>query len=72
MYDDRGNTLSVGNFLCCSLEGVAFFSNYVSLPFPFGIESTLYVFLPCGMFLPCDHGVDFDISANVRIQSTNH
>ena len=25
-------------------------------------EYTLYAFLPDGVFLPCDHGLDFDIS----------
>ena len=27
-------------------------------PFPLCMESTLYVFLPDGVFLPCDHGLD--------------
>ena len=27
----------------------------------FCIESTLYVFRPIFVFLPCDHGLDFDI-----------
>ena len=26
------------------------------------MESMLYVLLPGGIFLPCDHGLDFDIS----------
>ena len=26
------------------------------------MEITLYVFLPNGVFLPCDHGLDFGIS----------
>ena len=26
------------------------------------MESTSYVFLPAGVFLPCDHGLNFDIS----------
>ena len=34
----------------------------VPLPFPFWMERTLYVFLPDGIFLPSDHGLDFDIS----------
>ena len=31
------------------------------LPFRFYMGSTLYVFLPVGVCLPCDHGLDFDI-----------
>ena len=30
--------------------------------FPFCMESTVYVFLPDGVFLLCDHGLDFGIS----------
>ena len=26
------------------------------------MDNTLYVLLPGGVFLPCDHGLDFDIS----------
>ena len=26
------------------------------------MENTLYVCLPDGVFLPCDHGLDFDIN----------
>ena len=33
-----------------------------TLPFHFCMESTLYVFLPDGVFLPCDHQLDFDVS----------
>ena len=25
-------------------------------------RNALYVFLPDGVFLPCDHGLDFDVS----------
>ena len=32
-------------------------------------ESTADVFLPGGVFQPCDHGLDFGISFYVRIQS---
>ena len=35
------------------------------------MEITLHVFLLGGVFLPCDHGLDFGISACVRIQSMN-
>ena len=46
------------------------------VPFPLSLcimESTSYVrsFLPDGVFLPCDHGLDFFTSAYVRIQSIN-
>ena len=38
---------------------MSLFSEYfVPLSFPFCMESTLYVFLPDGVFLPCDHGLD--------------
>ena len=31
------------------------------------MESTLYVLLPDDIFLPCDHGLDFDISLRARV-----
>ena len=40
---------------------------YHLLPFPSFMESTLIVFLPEGVFLPCNQGLDFNI--NARIQS---
>ena len=49
-------------FIFCFLGDVAFSEYYVSLPFLFCMESTLCVFLPDGIFLPCHHGLDFDIS----------
>ena len=46
---------------------------FVTLPFPLCMESTLYVFLPDGVFLPCDHGLNLDISSceNSINQSVN-
>ena len=42
---------------------VSLFSKYfVPLPFHLCMESTLHVFLPDGVFLPCSHELDFDIS----------
>ena len=38
-------------------------SIFVPLPFPFGMERMLYIFLPDGVFLPCYHGLYFDISS---------
>ena len=35
---------------------------YAPLPFFFCVESTLYVFLPDGVSLSCDHGLGFDTS----------
>ena len=35
------------------------------------MKSTLYVFLPDGVFLPCDHELNFEISLYVSIQSIN-
>ena len=51
-------------FLFLRTNNVAFSEYYVPLPSPFCMEnrSTLYVFLPDSVFLPCDHGLDFDIS----------
>ena len=36
----------------------------VPLSLFFCMESTLYVFFPDGVFLPCDHGLDFAIMAS--------
>ena len=36
--------------------------DYVLFPFPFCMESTIRFSLPDGGFLPCDHGLDLDIS----------
>ena len=41
---------------CCEMQKVCI------IAVPFCMESTLYVFLPDGVFLPCDHGLDFDVS----------
>ena len=39
-----------------------YFADYfVSLPFPLCMGGTMYI-LPDGVFLPCDHGLNFDIS----------
>ena len=35
------------------------------------MESTLYLFLPVGVFLTCDYGLDFLHQFYVRIQSIN-
>ena len=40
---------------------------YVPLLFPFWMESTLYVFLPDSVFLPCYHGLDFQSLCNKGI-----
>ena len=49
-------------FFLFSLEMLLFPSIIASLPFPLCMESIIYVtrsFLPNGVFLPCDHGLDF-------------
>ena len=52
------------------LDYVAISEYYVPLPVPFCMESALYVSLSGGIFLPCDHGLDFfTSSAYVIIQS---
>ena len=64
------HTQLANNCLCPLLFCFFFVSWEVSLfpsilchsPFPLCMESTLYVFLPDGAFLPCNHGLDFDIS----------
>ena len=57
---------STVNCLCpilsCFLGDVSFSEYSASLPFTLCVKSTLYVFLPDGVFLSCDHGLDFDIS----------
>ena len=45
-----------------SLEMSLFPSIALSFLFSPCMESTLFVFLPGGIFLPCGHGLDFDIS----------
>ena len=51
-------------FVClvsfCVFGDVAFSEYYVPLRFPFCIDSALYVFLPDGAVLPCDHGLDLN------------
>ena len=49
-------------FFFCFMEGVAFQEYFVSLPFALFIDRTLYVSFPGFVFLPCDYGLDFDIS----------
>ena len=49
------------------MAGVAFPEYFVSLPFALFMDSTLYVSFPGFVFLPCDHGLDFDISCGVTI-----
>ena len=46
-------------FILFLFGDVAFFECYLPLPFPFYMESMLYVFLQGGVFLPCDHGLGF-------------
>ena len=43
------------------------------MPFPLSLygEYVVRSFLPNGVFLPCDHGLDLLASAYVRIQSIN-
>ena len=53
---------SLVRFIFCFVGGVTFSKYFVPLPFPPCMESTLYIFLPDGVFLPCDHGLDSDIS----------
>ena len=43
----------------CFFGDVTFSEYYISLLFPFCMESTLYVFLPDCVFLPCNHGLNF-------------
>ena len=38
---------------------ISFSDYHVPLPFPLCMERTFYVFLQDGVFLPCDHGLDF-------------
>ena len=53
-------TVCVIFFFLPSLEMSLFPSIFVPLPFSLCIESTSYVSpLPDGVFLPCDHGLDF-------------
>ena len=72
------------NFLCSLLAGLFFVSFgtsliqsivNASLPFPFCIERTSYVFRPDGTFLPWDHRLDILIPiislVCVVIQATN-
>ena len=46
-------------FICCFLGDVAFPEYYVALSFPPCMESTLNVFFPDDIFLPCDHELGF-------------
>ena len=56
--------MSVSFFLPSYFGDVAFSEYYVPLLFSlsFCMETTLYVFLPGDVFIPCDHGLGFDIS----------
>ena len=56
--------LSVSSFVLflCFLGDVAFSEYYVPLPFFFLYGGYLVRFLPDGVFLLCDHGLDFDVS----------
>ena len=59
----------------CFLRGVTFLSEYyvscIVCRFLFSMESTLYVFLPDDVFLPRDHGLDFDIRLLLYDKSTS-
>ena len=65
-------SLSMSSFVLssfCFVGGVAFSEYFVPLPFPLSMKSTLCVFRPDGVFLPCDHGLGFDVNIYVIIQS---
>ena len=53
-------------FFFVSWEVSLFSKFFVPLPFHFCMESTLHVFLPDGVFLPCNHELDLDISVCKR------
>ena len=60
-------------FISWFFGDVAFFPYYVSLPFPFCMEITLYVFLPASVFLSRDPGWVFTSSAREKsINQSNH
>ena len=46
----------------CVLSCFVYFCFYGDVCFFFFMESTLYVLVPATVYLPCDHGLDFDIS----------
>ena len=56
-------------FISCFFGDAAFFSYYVSLPFPFCMEITLYVFLSNSVFLSRDPGWVF--TSSTREKSVN-
>ena len=49
-------------FLFCFLGGVAFSEFSIAYyRFRFCMEGTLYVLLPDRCFIPCNHGLEFDV-----------
>ena len=61
---NNSNCLSVSSFVFVSLKISLFSSIFRTIAVFFFMESTPYVFYfrGNGVFLPCDHGLDFDIS----------
>ena len=50
-------------FVFSLFENGASYKYFVPLlPFSLCVESTLYIFLPVSVFLPCDPGLNFGIS----------
>ena len=62
------NLVSRDGFNCPVLRQLA----HSPHSFRLNLENTLYVFLPYGVFLPYDHGLDFDVSLLILVvQSIN-